>query len=49
LFLIFDSETMPDWFGLPKDGDLPSTFCVKYVRAWRGPEERNLSNGIQAR
>jgi beta-glucanase (GH16 family) len=35
LFLIFDSETMPDWFGMPKDEDLPSTFSVEYVRAWK--------------
>ena len=36
--LIFDSETMPDWFGLPKDEDLPSTFEVDYVRAWKHPD-----------
>ncbi len=35
--LIFDSETMPDWFGLPNDADLPSTFLVDYVRAWKKP------------
>ncbi len=35
LFMIFDSETMPDWFGMPKDEDLPSTFRVEYVRAWK--------------
>jgi acetoin utilization deacetylase AcuC-like enzyme len=35
LYLIFDSETMPDWFGLPEDADLPSTFSVEYVRAWK--------------
>jgi beta-glucanase (GH16 family) len=35
LFLIFDSETMPEWFGMPKDEDLPSTFSVEYVRAWK--------------
>jgi len=33
--LIFDSETMPDWFGLPADADLPSTFQIDYVRAWK--------------
>jgi beta-glucanase (GH16 family) len=37
LFLIFDSETMPEWFGMPNDSDLPSTFSVEYVRAWRKP------------
>ena len=35
LHLIFDSETMPDWFGMPEDDDLPSTFSVEYVRAWK--------------
>ena len=35
LHLIFDSETMPEWFGMPKDEDLPSTFSVEYVRAWK--------------
>ena len=38
LFLIFDSETMPEWFGMPKDADLPSTFSIEYVRAWRGKD-----------
>ena len=35
LFLIFDSETMADWFGMPEDKDLPSTFSIEYVRAWK--------------
>ena len=35
LYLIFDSETMPDWFGMPDAADLPSTFSVEYVRAWK--------------
>jgi len=35
LFLIFDSETMPNWFGMPEDEDLPSTFSVEYVRGWK--------------
>lgn len=35
LYLNFDSETMPDWFGLPKDDELPSTFSIEYVRAWQ--------------
>ena len=35
LFLIFDSETMPNWFGMPNDDDLPSTYSIEYVRAWR--------------
>lgn len=33
LTLNFDSETMPQWFGLPRDADLPSTYSVEYVRA----------------
>ncbi len=37
LFLIFDSETMPEWFGMPDNADLPSTFSVEYVRAWKRP------------
>ncbi|HEY0867217.1 MAG TPA: family 16 glycosylhydrolase [Fimbriimonas sp.] len=35
LTLNFDSETMPDWFGLPRVEDLPSTFSIEYVRAWK--------------
>jgi beta-glucanase (GH16 family) len=35
LYLIFDSETMPNWFGMPEDKDLPSTFSIEYVRAWK--------------
>lgn len=35
MIILFDSETMPDWFGMPKDEDLPSTFRVDYLRAWR--------------
>jgi beta-glucanase (GH16 family) len=35
LLLTFDSETMPEWMGMPKDEDLPSTFSIEYVRAWK--------------
>jgi len=35
LTLNFDSETMPKWFGLPKDSDLPSVYSIEYVRAWK--------------
>jgi hypothetical protein len=35
LHLLFDSETMPSWFGMPADKDLPSTFDIEYVRAWQ--------------
>lgn len=44
LSLIFDSETMPDWFGMPEDEDLPSTFSIEYVRAWKRPDERRQMN-----
>ncbi len=35
LYLIFDSETMPEWFGMPEDNELPSAYHVDYVRVWR--------------
>jgi len=35
MYMIFDSETMFAWPGVPEDSDLPSTFRVKYVRAWK--------------
>ncbi|UCD48822.1 MAG: family 16 glycosylhydrolase [Phycisphaerales bacterium] len=35
LTLNFDSETMPKWFGLPEDRDLPSTYSIEYARAWK--------------
>jgi beta-glucanase (GH16 family) len=35
LTLNFDSETMPKWFGLPEDKDLPSTYSIEYIRAWK--------------
>jgi beta-glucanase (GH16 family) len=35
LTLNFDSETMPQWFGLPKDSDLPCTYSIEYVRVWK--------------
>jgi hypothetical protein len=41
LYLIFDSETMPKWFGMPDDKDLPSTFHVEYVRAWKKQGSRD--------
>jgi beta-glucanase (GH16 family) len=39
LTLNFDSETMPKWFGLPKDDDLPSTYSIEYVRVWKEAKE----------
>jgi len=35
LTINFDSETMPEWFGLPKSDDLPSTFQIDYLRVWK--------------
>ena len=35
LKMLFDTETMPSWMGMPEDDDLPSTFSVEYVRAWK--------------
>jgi beta-glucanase (GH16 family) len=35
LTLNFDSETMPNWFGLPRDEDLPSTYSIEYIRVWK--------------
>ena len=34
----FDSETMPEWFGMPNDNDLPSTYSIEYIRAWTRDE-----------
>jgi len=33
--LNLNSETKPNWFGLPDQSELPGTFKVDYVRAWR--------------
>ena len=41
LYLTFDSETMPDWMGMPKDEDLPSTFSIEYVRAWKNRKKHD--------
>jgi beta-glucanase (GH16 family) len=35
LAMNFDSETMPDWFGLPLKEELPATFSIEYVRSWQ--------------
>jgi beta-glucanase (GH16 family) len=35
LHLNFDSETMPDWFGMPEPKSLPATFSIEYVRSWK--------------
>ncbi|MBN2327679.1 MAG: family 16 glycosylhydrolase [Candidatus Omnitrophica bacterium] len=43
LAMNFDSETMPDWFGLPDKANLPSTFRIDYVRSWK----KEAPSGIQ--
>lgn len=35
LKLNLDSQTLSDWFGLPDPANLPSSFDIDYVRAWR--------------
>ncbi|MGL6194261.1 MAG: family 16 glycosylhydrolase, partial [Thermoguttaceae bacterium] len=42
LTLNFDSETMPEWFGLPDINDLLSTFYIDYVRCWQQKETPDL-------
>lgn len=49
LYLIFDSETMPEWFGMPRDTDLPFTFCVEYVRVWRGKDDSTGLGAVQSK
>jgi beta-glucanase (GH16 family) len=39
LHMNFDSETMPEWFGLPDKNNLPSTFSIEYVRSWKKTNE----------
>ena len=35
-YLLFDRETMPDWFGLPDPSQLPDQpYQIEYVRAWQ--------------
>lgn len=34
LYINFDSEVMPEWFGLPDDKEKPSAFLIDYIRAW---------------
>ena len=45
LTLNFDSETMPKWFGLPRDSDLPSTYSIEYARAWKKDVIKNDYSG----
>lgn len=40
LNMVFDSETFPDWFGLPTKDSLPATFSIEYVRSWSKQEDQ---------
>jgi hypothetical protein len=31
----FDSETMPEWFGLPDPADKAGHFLIDYIRVWQ--------------
>lgn len=35
LTMNFDSETMPEWWGLPDPGDPPGFFQIDYIRSWK--------------
>ena len=39
----FDSETMPEWLGLPDKESLPSIFSIEYVRSWSRTEDAEAS------
>lgn len=39
LHLMFDSEIMEAWGGLPDPNDLPSRFLVDYVRTWQRADQ----------
>jgi len=47
LTLNFDSETMPDWFGLPDAATLPATYSIDYVRSWKKAGAPKTSNASQ--
>lgn len=35
LYMNFDSETFPGWFGLPDPSELPATYSIDYIRSWQ--------------
>jgi len=39
LHMMFDSEIMEAWGGLPDLNDLPSTFVIDYVRSWQRADQ----------
>lgn len=45
LYMNVDSETMPEWFGLPSKGDLPSTFSIEYIRSWKRTKSAEKQGG----
>ena len=49
LSLNLNSETMEDWLGLPMDQDLPSTYSIEYVRAWKSKDETLNSDKVATR
>jgi beta-glucanase (GH16 family) len=38
LYIVFDSEIMQSWVGLPDPADLPSTFSIDYLRVWKSAD-----------
>jgi beta-glucanase (GH16 family) len=44
LTMNFDSETMPNWFGLPNKRELPATYSIDYIRSWASNETEVTQN-----
>lgn len=44
LSMNFDSETMPSWFGLPDQKDMPATYYIDYVRSWASDDTEITPN-----
>ena len=49
LHMNFDTETMPDWLGLPSQAELPAEFRIDYVRSWKkvGPRAPAQEQGAE--
>jgi beta-glucanase (GH16 family) len=47
LHMNFDSETMPEWFGLPDKKELPAVFSIEYIRSWKKAEAKKRGDGRQ--
>lgn len=41
--LRFTAETHPEWFGLPRPGELPAVFLIDHLRVWRAAPETTRS------